>query len=128
MNPLLKRLLQIAATGAGLSTLQHQAQKGAQSTALPDASAVNPIDVGNFANSTRRDLINVSLPQIQQPPASSGVVPTLPPQNTISTQTDARLEKAIEQIKLGNTTVDSVINSYDLTPQQFMLLGREVQA
>ena len=42
--------------------------------------------------------------------------------------TDARLEKAIEQIKLGNTTVDSVINSYDLTPQQFMLLGREVQA
>lgn len=41
--------------------------------------------------------------------------------------TDARLEKAIEQIKLGNTTVDSVINSYDLSPQQLMLLGREVQ-
>ena len=42
--------------------------------------------------------------------------------------TDARLEKAIEQIKLGNTTVDSVINSYDLSPQQLMLLGREVTA
>lgn len=42
--------------------------------------------------------------------------------------TDARLEKAIEQIKLGNTTVDSVINSYDLSPQQLMLLGREVSA
>lgn len=42
--------------------------------------------------------------------------------------TDARLEKAIEQIKLGNTTVDSVINSYDLSPQQLMLLGKEVQA
>lgn len=42
--------------------------------------------------------------------------------------TDARLEKAIEQIKLGNTTVDSVISSYDLSPQQLMLLGREVQA
>lgn len=42
--------------------------------------------------------------------------------------TDARLEKAIDQIKLGNTTVDSVINSYDLSPQQLMLLGREVSA
>ena len=41
--------------------------------------------------------------------------------------TDSRLEKAIEQIKLGNTTVDSVINSYDLSPKQLMLLGREVQ-
>lgn len=40
--------------------------------------------------------------------------------------TDARLEKAIEQIKLGNTTVDSVINSYDLSPQQLMLLGKEL--
>lgn len=40
--------------------------------------------------------------------------------------TDARLEKAIEQIKLGNTMVDSVINSYDLTPQQLMKIGKEI--
>ena len=41
---------------------------------------------------------------------------------------DARLEKAIEQVNAGKLTVEQITESYDLTPQQLIKIGREVQA
>lgn len=41
---------------------------------------------------------------------------------------DARLEKAIEQVNEGNITIESITDAYDLTPEQLIKLGREVKA
>lgn len=41
---------------------------------------------------------------------------------------DARLEKAIEQVNNGTITVESITDAYDLTPEQLIKIGREVKA
>lgn len=78
MNPLFKRLLQLAGAGAALSTVGHHISKNSQQgTAYPQASQLNPLDVGTMAQSTPKDLIKVSLPQVEE--QQSSPVPTLPP-------------------------------------------------
>lgn len=44
------------------------------------------------------------------------------------TLTDARLEKAIEQVNNGVITIDSITDAYDLTPEQLIKIGREVKS
>lgn len=41
---------------------------------------------------------------------------------------DARLDKAIEQVNLGAITVQSITDAYNLTSEQLMKIGREVKA
>ncbi|ARB06766.1 Erf-like ssDNA annealing protein [Acinetobacter phage vB_AbaM_Highwayman] len=41
--------------------------------------------------------------------------------------TDARLEKAIEQVNNGVISIDSITDAYDLTPEQLIKIGREVK-
>ena len=40
---------------------------------------------------------------------------------------DERLNKAIEQVKLGNTTVEKITKNFELTPDQLILIGKETQ-
>lgn len=41
---------------------------------------------------------------------------------------DARLEKAIEQVNNGTITVESITDAYDLTSEQLIKIGREVKS
>lgn len=40
---------------------------------------------------------------------------------------DARLDKAIEQVNAGTITIDSITDAYDLTSEQLIKIGREVK-
>ena len=41
--------------------------------------------------------------------------------------TDARLDKAIQQVNEGKLTVEQITDAYDLTPEQLIKVGREVK-
>lgn len=40
---------------------------------------------------------------------------------------DERLNNAIEQVKLGKTTVEKITKNFELTPDQLILIGKETQ-
>lgn len=40
---------------------------------------------------------------------------------------DERLNKAIEQVNLGKTTVEKITKNFELTPDQLILIGKETQ-
>ena len=42
--------------------------------------------------------------------------------------TDARLDKAIQQVNEGKLSVEQITDAYDLTPEQLIKVGREVKA